>query len=215
MTSPSSRAAPSEASTLVSGSRRSHRIMGSDAKPVLQKAIRATALKNAPGMTPSEAFVSFLAFSDAHFLGVGSDSSLVFDSSFGSPKQVISLVRAKEISHALLAEAIVKASAAQQAQVAQKRHSHQLIRRLPYRVMVRRSPASVIRFLLLNGMCVRRRRVLKERKGKLRPKCWVQGSICATLQLAKHGLLVKCRNDDYGLETGTLGVLAGVAGEPS
>jgi hypothetical protein len=68
-------------------------------------------------MTPSEAFVSFPAFSDEHFLGVVSDSSLVFDSSFGSPKQVISLVRTKEIAQALLAEAIVKASAAQQAQV--------------------------------------------------------------------------------------------------
>jgi hypothetical protein len=73
-------------------------------------------MKNAPGMTPSEAFVSFPAFLDAHFLGVPSDSSLVFDSSFGSPKQVISLVRAKEVAQALLAEAIVKASAAQQAQ---------------------------------------------------------------------------------------------------
>jgi hypothetical protein len=75
-------------------------------------------MKNAPGTTPSDAFVSFPSFSDAHFLGVASDSSLVFDSSFGSPKQVISLVHAKEIAQALLAEAIVKASAAQQVQVA-------------------------------------------------------------------------------------------------
>jgi hypothetical protein len=65
-------------------------------------------------MTPSEAFVSFPAFSDAHFLEVASDSSLVFDSTFGSPRQVISLVRAKETAQALLAEAIVKASAPQQ-----------------------------------------------------------------------------------------------------
>jgi hypothetical protein len=118
MASPAARAVPSEASTPVSGSRHRHRIMGTDAEPVLQKAIRATALKNAPGMTPSEAFVSFPAFSDEHFLGVASDSSLVFDSSFGSPRQVISLVRAKEVAQALLAEAIVKASVAQQAQSA-------------------------------------------------------------------------------------------------
>jgi hypothetical protein len=115
-TPPGARAATSEASTPVSGSRRSHRIMGSDAEPVLQKAIRATALKNATGTIPSEAFVSFPAFSDDHFLGVAADSSLVFDSSFGSPHQVISLVRAKEVAQALLAEAIVKASAAQQVQ---------------------------------------------------------------------------------------------------
>jgi hypothetical protein len=115
-TSPVARAATSEASTPVSGSRRSHRIMGIDAEPVLQKAIRATALKNATGTIPSEAFVSFPAFSDEHLLGVAADSSLVFDSSFGSPQQVISLVRAKEVAQALLAEAIVKASAAQQVQ---------------------------------------------------------------------------------------------------
>jgi hypothetical protein len=116
MASPAARAVPSKASTPVSGSRRSHRIMGADAEPVLHKAIRATTLKNAPGMIRSEAFVSFPAFSDEHFLGVASDSSLVFDSSFGSPQQVISLVRAKEVAQALLAEAIVKASAAQQVQ---------------------------------------------------------------------------------------------------
>jgi hypothetical protein len=62
--------------------------MGLDAELVLQKAIRATALKNAPGTTPSDAFVSFPSFSYAHFLEVASDSSLIFESSFGSPKQV-------------------------------------------------------------------------------------------------------------------------------
>jgi hypothetical protein len=116
MAYPAARVATSEASTLVSGSRRSHRIMGTDAKLVLQKAIRAAGLKNAIGTIPSEAFVSFPAFSDEHLLGVASDSSLVFDSSFGCPQQVISLVRAKEVAQALLTEAIVKASAAQQVQ---------------------------------------------------------------------------------------------------
>jgi hypothetical protein len=71
-------------------------------------------MKNAPGMTPFDAFVSFPAFSDAHFLEVASDSSLVFDSTFGSLKQVLSLVHAKDIAQALLAEAIVKSSSAQQ-----------------------------------------------------------------------------------------------------
>jgi hypothetical protein len=106
--------AASEASTPVSGSHRSTRILGSDAEPVLQKAICATAMKNAPGTTPSEAFVSFPAFFDVHFLEVASDSSLVFDYAFGSPRQVLSLVRAKEIAQALLAEAIVKAGVPQQ-----------------------------------------------------------------------------------------------------
>jgi hypothetical protein len=88
--------------------------MGSDAEPVLQKAIRATALKNAPGTAPSDAFISFRAISDSLFLEVASDSSLVFDSSFSSPRQVISLVRAKEIAQALLAEAIFKSNSVQQ-----------------------------------------------------------------------------------------------------
>jgi hypothetical protein len=158
--------ATSEASTPVSGSRCNTRILGSDAKPVLQKAIRATTMKNAPGTTPSEAFVSFPAFSDAHFLEVSSDSSLVFDSSFGSPRQVLSLVRAKEIAQALLVEAIVKAGAPQQEVVDPEEEA------LPV------SPATVppggdseqnlpVPLLLLSGQCANRNRSLNRRREKL------------------------------------------------
>jgi hypothetical protein len=70
--------------------------------------MRDVALKNASGMSPSKGFVTFSLLSDAHFLGVASDSSLVFDSSFGSLKQILLLVRAKEIAQALLPEAIRK-----------------------------------------------------------------------------------------------------------
>jgi hypothetical protein len=70
--------------------------------------MHAVALKNALGMSPSKDFVTFSLLSDAHFLGVAFDSSLVFDSLFGSPKQILSLVRAKEIAQALLAESIRK-----------------------------------------------------------------------------------------------------------
>jgi hypothetical protein len=45
--------ATSEASTPASGSCRSHRILGSDAEPVLQKAIHATTLKKAPAVQAS------------------------------------------------------------------------------------------------------------------------------------------------------------------
>jgi hypothetical protein len=83
--------------------------MGSDAEPVLQKAMHAVAMKNAIGMSPSKEFVTFPALSNDHFLGVAADSSLVFDSSFGSPKQILLLMRAKEIAQDLLAEAICKA----------------------------------------------------------------------------------------------------------
>jgi hypothetical protein len=111
---PASRVVPSKASTPASGSHRSNRIMGSNAEPVLQKAICATALKNTPGTAPSDAFVSFRVVSDSLFLEVASDSSLVFDSSFSFRRQVISLVRAKEIAQALLAEAIFKSNSVQQ-----------------------------------------------------------------------------------------------------
>jgi hypothetical protein len=40
-------------------------------------------------------------------------SAVVFDSSFGSPREILSLICAKEIAQACLAEAIVKAKAEQ------------------------------------------------------------------------------------------------------
>jgi hypothetical protein len=44
-------------------------------------------------------------------LGVARDSSIVFDSVFGSPKQILSLVCAKEVARALLVEVIIKSKA--------------------------------------------------------------------------------------------------------
>jgi hypothetical protein len=96
-----------------SGSRRSARGRGDDAEPALQKAMQAVAVKNNPGMSPSKTFAAFPAFDVAHFLGVAADSAVVFDSSFGSPREILSLIRAKEIAQACLAEAIVKAKAEQ------------------------------------------------------------------------------------------------------
>jgi hypothetical protein len=96
-----------------SGSRRSAHGRGDDAEPALQKAMRAVAAENNPGMSPCKAFVAFSEFDDAHFLGVATDSAVVFDSSFGSPREIVSLIRLKEIAQACLAEAIVKAKAKQ------------------------------------------------------------------------------------------------------
>jgi L-rhamnose isomerase len=64
-------------------------------------------------MSPCKAFVAFPEFDDAHFLGVAADSAVVFDSSFGSPREILSLIRAKEIAQVCLAEAIVKTKAEQ------------------------------------------------------------------------------------------------------
>jgi hypothetical protein len=96
-----------------SGSRRSARGHGDDAEPALQKTMWAVAAKNNPGMSPCKAFFAFSEFDDAHFLGVAADSAVVFDSSFGSTREILSLIRAKEIAQACLVEAIVKAKAEQ------------------------------------------------------------------------------------------------------
>jgi hypothetical protein len=73
--------------------------------------IRNVASKNTPGTTPSASFVTFSELPDSHLLGVARDSSIVFDSMFGSPKQILSLVRAKEVVRALLVEVIIKSKA--------------------------------------------------------------------------------------------------------
>jgi hypothetical protein len=96
-----------------SGSHRSARGHGDDVEPALQRAMREVAAKNNPGMSPCKAFVAFPEFDDAHFLGVVADTAVVFVSSFGSPREILSLIHAKEIPQACLTEAIVKAKAEQ------------------------------------------------------------------------------------------------------
>jgi hypothetical protein len=72
-----------------------------------------TAEKNAPGMSsyPSivtSEYVLLSSRSDAHLLAVAADLGMAINPSVGSPGDMLSLVRAKEIAQALLATAVDK-----------------------------------------------------------------------------------------------------------
>ena len=83
------------------------------AETVLEKAIKKVAKRNAPGMSQPnlDGFLAFPAVSDEHFIGVAADSAIVFDSSLGTPLEILGLVRAKELAQATIAEAISRAEA--------------------------------------------------------------------------------------------------------
>jgi hypothetical protein len=72
-----------------------------------------TAEKNAPGMPTfpslvSSEFVLLSSRSDAHLLAVAADVGLAINPYVGSPEELLSLVRAKEVAQALLAAAAEK-----------------------------------------------------------------------------------------------------------
>jgi hypothetical protein len=56
----------------------------------------------------SSEFVLLSSRSDAHLLAVASDVGLAINPSVGSPEELLSLVRAKEVAQALLAAAVEK-----------------------------------------------------------------------------------------------------------
>jgi hypothetical protein len=75
--------------------------------------VRVTAEKNAPGMSSlpslvSSDFVLLSSRSDAHLIAVAADVGLAINHSVGSPEELLSLVRAKEVAQALLAAAVEK-----------------------------------------------------------------------------------------------------------
>jgi hypothetical protein len=73
--------------------RRNARGASADAKSILQRAIHKTANWNDPGMSvPDASFLAFPFLPDAHFVGATADSAIVFDSLFGSPYELLSLV---------------------------------------------------------------------------------------------------------------------------
>jgi hypothetical protein len=104
---------PKVAPTPSSSARCSARTQGSKSESILQKAVRVTAEKNAPGMSSlpslvSSDFVLLSARSDAHLIAVAADVGLAINPSVGSPEELLSLVRAKEVAQALLAAAVEK-----------------------------------------------------------------------------------------------------------
>jgi hypothetical protein len=104
---------PKVAPTPLSSARCSARTQGSKSESILQKAVRVTAEKNAPGMSSLPSLVSsdFVLLSsrfDAHLIAVAADVGLAINHSVGSPEELLSLVRAKEFAQALLAAAVEK-----------------------------------------------------------------------------------------------------------
>jgi hypothetical protein len=73
---------------------------------MLQKAVRVQASKDSPGMpAPSADFVLLSSIPDDHLLEVAADSGLALCSGVGIAGDLISLVKAKEIAQASLAQA--------------------------------------------------------------------------------------------------------------
>jgi hypothetical protein len=100
--------------SLVSGTRTSARSKGSEGQLILQKAIKCTAAKagmSPPSTPPNAQFIAFSSTPDLVFLGIVEDCGIMLRDSGSSPADLISLVRAKEIAQAKLAEAIKRGAA--------------------------------------------------------------------------------------------------------
>jgi hypothetical protein len=79
---------------------------------MLAKAVRLQKSKDNPGNPlPSADFVLLSSLPDDHLLSVASDSGLALVSGVGSSAEFLSLVRAKELAQAALAQAQVKFAA--------------------------------------------------------------------------------------------------------
>lgn len=101
-------------STPTSSNRRSARGKGSDVESMLQKAVRVTAEKNVMGKSvpPCSDFLVLDAMPDDLLLQLAFDMGLALDSYSGSLSELLSLIRAKELAQAKLAEAQVRAAEA-------------------------------------------------------------------------------------------------------
>jgi hypothetical protein len=92
-------------STPTSGMRRSGRNKGKDAENMLPKAVRVQASKD-PGMSaPSADFVLLSSLPDERLLAVAADSGISLLPGVGSAGDLISLIKAKELAQAALAQA--------------------------------------------------------------------------------------------------------------
>jgi hypothetical protein len=73
---------------------------GSEAEPILQKAIKRAAAKSGTNSSTSPQFLAFSSMSDLHFLGVVDDCGLVLGDglSFPSPLAFLSVIHANEVT---------------------------------------------------------------------------------------------------------------------
>jgi hypothetical protein len=93
-----------------SSARRSGRTKGKDAENMLQKAVRVQASKDPGTLAPSADFVLLSSLPDDRLLAVASDSGIALLPGMGSVGELISLVKAKELAQATLAQAQALAS---------------------------------------------------------------------------------------------------------
>jgi hypothetical protein len=96
-------------STPTSSARRSARTKTQDSETMMAKAVRLQKIKdNSGNPLPSADFVLLSSLPDDHLLSVASDSGLALVSGAGSVDEFLSLVRAKELAQAALAQAQIK-----------------------------------------------------------------------------------------------------------
>ena len=104
---------------------RSARAQGDGAEPILKRAVRGAAAKNCPGTSPLSEFVVLSLVSNSHLLSVISDSGLSL-AGLGSPSELLTVLRAKELAQTTLAMAA--AASASSARVAEEEapsaHAH-------------------------------------------------------------------------------------------
>jgi hypothetical protein len=72
-------------------------------EPMLERAIRITADKNNTGKPPISSCAILQELPDSHLLEVAQDSCVLFSPDFGSPMEVLSMIRARELPQAELA----------------------------------------------------------------------------------------------------------------
>jgi hypothetical protein len=95
----------------VSGTRSSARGKGAEAEPIMQKAVKQAAAKlGTPIPTPLAPFLTFSASPDLHFLRVAEDCGIVLGSHSSSSSAMLSMIRAKEVCQAKIAEALERAA---------------------------------------------------------------------------------------------------------
>jgi hypothetical protein len=95
----------------VSGTRSSARGKGLEVEPILQKAVkRAAAKSGTPTPSPFAPFLTLSTSSDLHFLGVADDYGIVLGSHSSSASKMLSIIRAKEVCQAMIAEVLERAT---------------------------------------------------------------------------------------------------------
>jgi hypothetical protein len=107
----------------VSGTRSSARGKGSEAIPILQRAVNHAAVKagNPPSTSnsPDPAYIALSSFPDLHFMGLAGDCGIVLGNSSLSSAAALSVVRSREVAQAKLVEAIDHAASREAARAAE------------------------------------------------------------------------------------------------